>query len=347
MNIELYPFWNDESVLNYANTINVILLAHVQQPRGYRNPDQLQCSETERFSVEEFNEIYQGIVSAGYYIQAVYFNELDFISEYTAHPKHFNNCLIYNLARNGLGDNKKTIIPAFCELVGLKYSTSSSLSCAMCRNKYYFSTLLHTHDIPVPQSWLLSSTGAWLNGAPADDTCVICKPSSESASQGISTTSIFPATENAFKKIPAAEYIVQSYIDGEECEVPVFKLNETIIVLPPVGIELHGKNILDEEASSTNNYAFYSLDRTQSPSTIEKIKMLAEKTFKLLRMDVYGRIDFRIDSLGNPYVFDISTTPYTTMHSSFAFAFNHLGYAYNDIYKAIISSAILNNSFSK
>lgn len=347
MNNELYPFWNDERVLNYTNIINVILLAHVQQPRGYRNPAQLQCSETELFSIEEFNEIYQGIVSAGYYIQAVYFNELDFVSEYIEHPERFSNCLIYNLARNGLGDNKKTIIPAFCELVGLKYSTTSSLPCAMCRNKYYFSTLLQAHNIPVPQSWLLSDTGVWLNGMPDDGTYVICKPSSESASQGINTANIFPASESAFKKIPAAEYIVQSYIEGEECEVPVFKVNKSIIVLPPVGIDLHGNKILDEKASATNYYEFYSLENTHSKSTIEKIKLLAQKTFKLLRMDVYGRVDFRIDSLGNPYVFDVSTTPYTTMHSSFAFAFEQLGYTYNDIYKAIISSAILNSSFSK
>ena len=342
MNGEIYPFWNDDVVLNYSNTINLILLAHVQHPRGHRNPAQLQCSETELFSIEEFNEIYQGIVSAGYYIQAVYFNELDFISEYIAHPEHFNNCLIYNLARNGLGDNKKTIIPAFCELVGLKYSTSSSLFCAMCRNKYYFSTLLQAHDIPVPKSWLLSDTKVWLNDMPTDGTYVICKPSAESASQGVNVTNIFPASQNAFNKLPAIEYIVQSYVEGEECEVPVFKVGESIMVLPPVGINLYGNKILDENASATNHYEFYSLEKTQSQSTIEKIRLFAKKTFELLRMDVYGRIDFRIDSQGNPYVFDVSTTPYTTVHSSFAFAFEHLGYTYNDIYKAIISSALLN-----
>ena len=172
------PFWEENSNKFNKDALNIILLAHVQEPRGHINTAQLQCTETERFSVEEFNEIYQGIVTAGYYIQSVYYNELDFISDYLDHPDRFKNCLIYNLARNGLGDNKKTIIPAFCELVGLNYSTSSSLACTLCRNKYYFSTLFHAHNIPVPASWLLDNNGNWVNGAPINHTSkVITKKS--------------------------------------------------------------------------------------------------------------------------------------------------------------------------
>ena len=135
-------FWEHISVPILQTELNVVLIAHVREPRGYTNITQLQCSDTERFSVDEFNEIYQGIVAAGYFVQAIYFNEIDFITEYIEHPERYKNSLIYTLARNGFGDNKKTIIPSFCELVGLKYTTSSSLACALARNKYYFSSLL-------------------------------------------------------------------------------------------------------------------------------------------------------------------------------------------------------------
>lgn len=324
----------------YSPYINIILIAHVESPRGHLNTNQIQCDVTERFSVEEFHEIYQGIVSAGFYIQSVYFNELDFISEYIEHSNRFANCLVYNLARNGLGDNKKTIIPAFCELNGIPYTTSSSLTCALCRNKYYFSTLLHAHGIPVPQSWFLSNDGNWLNGFPLPDERIICKPASESASQGITEQSIFVASDSKFKTLKSENYIIQSYIEGEECEVPIFKINNSIKVLPPIGIELRGKQILDENTSKRYNYDFYMLNDTQSANTISRIKHYAEKAFTLLQMNVYGRVDFRIDKNGNPYIFDISTTPYTTLHSSISFAFNQLGYSYPDIYKAIIISTI-------
>ena len=103
----------EKYVKEYSPYVNIILIAHVQEPRGHLNEQQIQCETTERFSIEEFHEIYQGIVSAGFYIQSVYFNELDFISDYIEHTNRFRNCLVYNLARNGIGDNKKTIIPAF------------------------------------------------------------------------------------------------------------------------------------------------------------------------------------------------------------------------------------------
>ena len=169
----------EKYVKEYSPYVNIILIAHVQEPRGHLNEQQIQCETTERFSIEEFHEIYQGIVSAGFYIQSVYFNELDFISDYIEHTNRFRNCLVYNLARNGIGDNKKTIIPAFCELNGIPYTTSSSLTCALCRNKYYFSTLLESHNIPVPQSWLLDKQGTWSKEYPQVKEIIICKPASE------------------------------------------------------------------------------------------------------------------------------------------------------------------------
>lgn len=332
-------FWWKNSGIDKAQ-LSIVLLAHVQQPRGHINQAQLQCSETERFSIEEFNEIYQGIVNAGYYIQAVYYNELDFITEYIEHPEHFYNCLIYNLARNGLGDNKKTIIPAFCELVGLNYTSSSSLSCALCRNKYYFTTLFQTHGIPVPQSWLFTDAGILGDRMPRDGTQVICKPCSESASQGVSAAGVFLASQDMFQRFKGTHYIIQEYIGGEECEVPVFKVGNSINVLEPVGIDLGGKSILDEQASAYNQYGFYHLGDTQKLHTIDTIRAYAEKAFRLMQMDVYGRIDFRTAADGTPYIFDVSTTPYTTKHSSFAFAFERLGLSYSEIYQAIIFAAL-------
>ena len=114
--MEIIKFWEHVNVPVSQAELNVVLIAHVREPRGHMNIRQLQCSETERFTIDEFNEIYQGIVDAGYFVQAVYFNEIDFITDYIEHPERYKSSLIYTLARNGLGDNKKTIIPSFCVL---------------------------------------------------------------------------------------------------------------------------------------------------------------------------------------------------------------------------------------
>jgi D-alanine-D-alanine ligase len=337
----IFKFWEHPQVTISSTLLNVVLIAHVREPRGYINNTQLQCSEIERFSIDEFNEIYQGIVAAGYFVQAIFFNEIDFINSYIEHPEDYKSSLIYTLARNGLGDNKKTIIPSFCELLGLKYTTSPSLSCALARNKYYFSTIFNAHNVPVPKSWLHTDMGTWLNGAPDNGTKVICKPASESASQGITESKIITASPDLDTKLYNKSYIVQEYIEGSECEVPVFKFGNTIHVFPPIGIDLKGKNILDEAASDNNQYDFYPLEKYFSLDTVTTIQKITERAFRLLQMDVYGRIDFRITKNGQPYIFDVSTTPYTTKHSSFAYAFKQLGFEYEDIYRAVISAAII------
>ncbi len=336
-----FKFWEQIHVPISQAVLNIVLIAHVREPRGRMNAAQLQCSETERFSIDEFNEIYQGIVASGYFVQAIYFNEIDFINDYIEHPDHYQNSLIYTLARNGLGDNKKTIIPSFCELLRLRYTTSPSLSCALARNKYYFSTLFKAHDVPVPKSWLYTDKETWINGAPENGTKVICKPASESASQGISESKIITVTPELDANLLGTNYIVQEYIEGSECEVPIFKAGNTVYVFPPIGIDLQGKSILDEDASEHNQYSFYRLDKRFSSEVVTTIQEFAERAFRLLQMDVYGRIDFRITQNGQPFIFDVSTTPYTTRHSSFAYAFNQLGFEYCDIYRAVISASLM------
>jgi len=84
--MEIIKFWERVKVPVSQAELNVVLIAHVREPRGHMNITQLQCSETERFSIDEFNEIYQGVVDAGYFVQAVYFNEIEFITDYIERP---------------------------------------------------------------------------------------------------------------------------------------------------------------------------------------------------------------------------------------------------------------------
>lgn len=322
--------------------INIILVAHVFEPRGIINHNQIQCSSTERFSVEEFNEIYQGIVNAGFFISQTFFNELDMIHEYFHNPEKFVNCVVFNLARNGVGNNKKAILPAFCELVGLCYTSSSSFSCSLCRNKYYFSKFLESHNIPVPKTWMKMENDQCLNSSPQNDMMVIYKPCSESASQGITNDNIVRYSGQEMYKGGSA--LIQEYISGYECEVPIIEIEHSLYTLPPVIIDLKDNPIMDETVSDSYSYEFQDALSVLHPDTILLIEKYAEKAFRLLDMCNYGRIDFRINQNGIPYIFDVSTTPYTIKHSSFAFAFKKIGLEYSDIYSGIITAAISNQS---
>lgn len=325
---------------NYKNNLDIVLVAHVLTPRGYDNPLQLNCSPTEHFTAEEFNEIYTGIVNAGFFIRLVFFNELDFIKNITANSADYKKSVVFNLCRNGLGSNKKTVVPALCDLLGVVYTSSGAGACALARNKLLFSSLLLANGQPCPVSG--KAYGDFANRLP-DMAQVIRKPIYESASQGIGNKSLYTVSE--LKTHPLHQNIMfQEYINGFECEVPVFKINDKVISLSPVGILFTGNKqtgILSYAESMENEYGFYPLKQILPIETCIKIQNTAKEVFTLLGMAVYGRIDFRISKeTHSHFVIDIATTPYITKHSSFNYAMQQAGYRYEDIFNIIVGAAL-------
>lgn len=69
-------FWVDAEKTIDKDALDIVLLANVLEPRGHANISQIQCANTERFSTYEFDEIYRGIVYAGYPIcHSIYIDE--------------------------------------------------------------------------------------------------------------------------------------------------------------------------------------------------------------------------------------------------------------------------------
>lgn len=319
-------------------TLDVVLLAQVVEPRGHDNPLQLNCSDTEHFTEAEYKEIYQGIINAGFYIKQVFFSEIEFLQDVVVAPDKYENTIVMNLCRNGAGMNKKAAVPAICDLLGIRYTSSGSGQCAIARNKWMFSSFLSAHGIKSPAS---SLGGRELHGKLPGSTKVICKPNNKAASQGVDEEGIIELEEAIFRY--GEDMLIQEYIDGYECEVPIFCCAGHCFAMPPVGIlfspdEYTG--ILSYTSALTDDYDFYQLDSKLPEDICMHIMADAVRSFKLLGMEKYGRIDFRIDKDSHEhYVIDIATTPYITNHSSFAYAVQACDGEYTDIFRLIISAA--------
>ena len=337
----------DNNILEkYKDSLEVVIVANVLGPRGHDNIMQLNCPETEHFTPQEFDEIYRGIVDAGFFIKKVFFNELDFIKDIISNITEYSTVIVFNLCRNGTKMNTKTIVPAICDLLRISYTSSSAGSCALARNKLLFTSYLKANGILCP-----------ISGCHANDLVdqlplsnkVIFKQNDGSASQGISAESIMSLSDALHKC--NGNYIVQEYIDGYECEVPIFCVCDQCFAMPPIGISLNSgghADILSCIDSMNNNYGFYLLSDILSKEICEEIMNDAKKIFNLLNLEVYGRVDFRIDKKSHRhYLIDISTTPYITKHSSFAFAVNANGGEYADIFQLIVKASLYRNQVHK
>ena len=49
-----------------------------------------------------------------------------------------------------------------------------------------------------------------------------------------------------------------------------------------------------------------------------------------------GRIDYRIDNMGSPYVTDIATNPHITKSMTFYYEYQELGLTYADVLDTLI-----------
>jgi D-alanine-D-alanine ligase len=322
--------------------LEIVLVANVLGPRGHDNMMQLNCPETEHFTPQEFDEIYRGIVDTGFFIKKVFFSELDFIKDIITDIMEYSTFVVFNLCRNGTKMNNKAIVPAICDLLKISYTSSSAGSCALARNKLLFTSYLSANGILCPIS------GRYVNDLIDQlplDSKIIYKPNDGSASQGISSESIM-SLANALHKC-YGDYLIQEYIDGYECEVPIFCVSDQCLAMPPIGISFNSNShtdILSDIDSMNNNYNFYNLSDILSIEICERIMHDAKKTFNLLNLEIYGRVDFRIDKKTlRHYLIDISTTPYITRHSSFAYAVKANGGEYSDIFRLIVEASLYRN----
>lgn len=304
-------------------------------------------NNNEFFNDLEFEEVFDGIKSADFFVE-VFFNEIEFINKVLKESYFRNRRFVYNLSRNGQHVGKKSLIPSFCDLMSIPYTGSDALVISLSRAKYVYTKYLESHNINVPSSWVFHPSNGWLLGnKPSQGTKIIVKPLHESASIGLTESSIKVFDLQTEMDIinqsidGKSSILIQQFIEGYECEVPLI-ISDKPYAFNPVGISINTKHHLQEsiltyEHSFNDSYDFYSLSEVLTNKVVEKVRLSAIDIAQLVGLRSYGRVDFRINNQGEAYLMDIAASPFTTKHSSFAFVFSQLGLEYQDIYSSIIA----------
>lgn len=111
------------------------------------------ADESEFFSRMEFAEIASALFNV-FGFARVFYSEISFI-EYVIHNKiQPKDCIVYNFSRDGVNPGKKSLIPAFCDLYGIKYTGSNAFVISFLETKGFMATffpktvsqyLLHTN----------------------------------------------------------------------------------------------------------------------------------------------------------------------------------------------------------
>lgn len=345
-----------QECLDYFKKIEIdfdlLIIADTQNKTKRNNNYIIHADESEFFSRKEFSEI----ASTLFYIfgyAKVFYSELEFIQYVIDEHPSSAECYVYNFSRDGIAEGKKSLIPAFCDLCGLKYTGSNAFTISLLRNKWIFTQILSNMGILTPKSVLYTSNDYNIL-EPFLNTTILLKNVYESASMGLLIDNkLYLTRENlrmvdmVLRRMQTKQILVQEYICGPECEVLVIQFKGKYYALEPVEIVISGNDFLDSLTSNLYNYSFKKLSDSLSPTIIDNIKKQAAKAAQILNIKDYARFDFRINN-DQPYLIDIAGTPYTIKHSSIAYLFeNILNLDYKDIYKTVMACSFSNYSMSQ
>lgn len=309
---------------------------------------------SEFFSEEEYDYILTSLKECKYNV-ICYFDENDFIFDYLSNNLKQKNILVFNLARNGYGVGKKSLIPTFCDLNNIMYTASNGYACSFARNKYHVNSLLKYLGLNSLESYVYD--GFWFNNQYPKKVKhkFIVKPLFESASQGISDKSIFDPksakqslndfVKEVYTALNHSPLLVQQFIEGFEAKTTIIDLNKPF-ALPPIGVEINGfhnlgSKIISDEIAFNYNHKNYLLESELGKQITDRITSDAVKVYNAIGMQNYGRIDCRIDAKNMKiYYMDFSTMPYFVNNGEMLFAFKILNKDIHCLLNTIINSAL-------
>ncbi len=227
---------------------------------------------------------------------------------------------------------------------------------ANCLSKPRARALASAFGVPVPAGCVIASEADDANHLPHP--CIV-KPASQDASHGIDAFSVCQTpAETKARALKLIERglgasLCEQYIDGREYNVSMVERVEggrrTLETLPIAEITFDGypagvPRILTYAAKWEKETAEYrgsvSVEAKDISDALRAALMKhANAAFRALGLSGYGRVDFRVDKDGQPYVVDVNPNPDFSRGAGFHLAGERAGYAYEDLVEIVVRAA--------
>lgn len=263
--------------------------------------------------------------------------------------------LVFNTAEGQLGRCREAFYPALFEQLGLAFTGSDAYTCALTLDKQLTKLVLAQHGVPTPR-WAFVARGAALRAA-AWRFPVIVKPNFEGSSLGISADSIVEGPEELAARVDQrlAEFpsgvLVEEFVVGDDVATPLLAAAS-----PATGGVLTSVAYCHvDDVIRARKYPIYDYSMKQgghlepslvapaplAEATAAEIARLARTSFRVLGVRDLGRIDWRIDREGRPWLLEVNALPSLQPDSSLylSAALHGLG-SMEAVLAAVIESAL-------
>ena len=233
------------------------------------------------------------------------------------------------------------------ELFGIPFTGNSSTTAALCLRKNVVNTLLDRAGLPVPR-WATSRRGEKVAsvGFPA-----ICKPAAEDASIGVEQRSVVRSGRALAARLAAMherwdEVVVQRYIDGREVNVGI--VDDQVLPVAEINfgemprgmwkiVSYQSKWITGSEEDLG---ALPSCPADLPEKLVSELERISITAWRAVGGSGYGRVDFRIDREGQPWLLEVNPNPDIAPDAGLARMARTAGMDYNLLIRRICEAGL-------
>ena len=236
------------------------------------------------------------------------------------------------------GEGEDGTIQAALKMNGVKYTGSDMLGAAIAMHKGVTKGILINSNVPTPKSKLYKRDfmGPGYLDSWTSFPCVV-KPCSAGSSVGVQIVAdraqFVSAVGGSFRYDD--DVLVEEYIKGREFSVGVLggRALPVIEIIPKSGWYDYKNKY---QAGATKEVCPAELD----PVIAKKMQREAEHAFEVLRLKVYGRVDFLLDRHNRFYCLEANTLPGMTPMSLLPQEAQAAGISYPDLCEKIIELSL-------
>lgn len=256
--------------------------------------------------------------------------------------------IVFNICEGKAGRNRESQVPILLEMKGIPYVGSDALTLGITLDKIIAKKLFITEGIPTPKYFEIKNVGEIdrLSGLKFP---LIVKTRHEGSSKGISQKSRVENAESLKKQVRfitesyKQSALVEEFIAGTEFTVPVMG-NDRPTAMPIVQVSINGQTDLGNEYY-TNDRIYSTSLKYICPAQISDqltrtIQELAVRVYQCVECRDFGRVDFRVDKKGNPYVLEINPLPSLDAEDAFNIFPQVLGSDFNGAVNQVIAYAM-------
>jgi D-alanine-D-alanine ligase len=200
------------------------------------------------------------------------------------------------------------------ELLDLPYTGSGVMASAIAMDKWRTKLLWRAAGLPTADWAILDAASDYAAVEQKLGLPIFVKPAREGSSIGMSKVTAPATLQAAYETAVEHDALVlaEKFIDGAEFTVGI--LGDTalpLIRLAPAA----DKAFYDFEAKYLRNDTQYHCPAGLPDAQEAALRQLALDAFRLVDGRGWGRVDLMLDSLGNPYLLEVNTSPGMTDHS--------------------------------